>query len=101
MAIAFPAIIIAYLAMKHPQYLKPVGSIVGMASAAGIIAWIAFGFVSPDTYLIPDEVTVEEPSAEEVAPAGPVTTIEMLEGSVKKEIQIMHQMQQLFNKDIL
>ena len=84
MAIAFPAIIIAYLAMKHPQYLKPVGSIVGMASAAGIIAWIAFGFVSPDQYMIPQEVEVEEPSAEEVAPAGPVTTIEMLEGSAEE-----------------
>jgi len=81
MAIAFPAIIIAYLAMKHPQYLKPVGSIVGMASAAGIIAWVAFGFVSPDAYLIPEEVVVEEPSAEEVAPAGPIFPIEILEGS--------------------
>ena len=79
MAIAFPSIIIAYLAMKHQQYLKPVGSIVGMASAAGIIAWIAFGFVSPDQYMIPQEVAVEEP--EEIAPAGPVYTIRMLEGS--------------------
>jgi len=84
MAIAFPAIIIAYLAMKHPQYLKPVGSIVGIASAAGIIAWIAFGFVSPDQYMIPQEVEVEEPSAEEVAPAGPVFTIEILEGSAEE-----------------
>ena len=48
MAIAFPAIIIAYLAMKHPKLLKPVGSIVGMAGATGIIVWFAFGFVSPD-----------------------------------------------------
>lgn len=84
MAIAFPAIIIAYLAMKHSQYLKPVGSIVGMASAAGIIAWVAFGFVSPDTYLIPEEVAVEEPSAEEVAPAGSVFAIEILEGSAEE-----------------
>jgi plastocyanin len=81
MGIAFPAIIIAYLAMKHPAYLKPVGSIVAMASAVGIIAWVAFGFVSPDTYMIPQEVAVEEPSAGEVAPTGPIYAIEILEGS--------------------
>lgn len=84
MGIAFPAIIIAYLAMKHPTYLKPIGSIVAMASAAGIIAWVAFGFVSPDTYMIPQEVAVEEPSAEEVAPAGPIFAIEILEGSTEE-----------------
>ncbi len=80
MGIAFPSIIIAYLAMKHPVYLKPVGSIVGIASATGIIAWVAFGFVTPDTYMIPQAV-VEEPVEEEVAPTGPVFAIEILEGS--------------------
>ena len=80
MGIAFPSIIIAYLAMKHPAYLKPIGSIVGIASATGIIAWVAFGFVTPDTYMIPQAV-VEEPSEEEVAPTGPVFAIEILEGS--------------------
>jgi len=56
MAIAFPAIIIAYLAMKHPTIVKPVGSIVAMAAATGIIMWFAFGFVSPDAYMIPQQV---------------------------------------------
>ena len=60
MAIAFPAIIIAYLSMKHPNYVKPIGAIVGMASATGIIMWLAFGVVSPDSYIIP-QVQVEEP----------------------------------------
>lgn len=80
MAIAFPAIIIAYLAMKHPNYLKPVGSIVGIASATGIIMWLAFGFVSPDTYMIPQQVEVIEEPSEEI-PKGPVFAIEILEGS--------------------
>lgn len=80
MAIAFPAIIIAYLAMKHPSFVKPVGAIVGMAAATGIIAWVAFGFVSPDTYMIPQEVGVEEPS-EEILPTGPIFSISILEGS--------------------
>ena len=59
MAIAFPAIIIAYLAMKHSAYLKPVGSIAGMAAATGIIMWVAFGFVSPDQYMIPQQAEIE------------------------------------------
>ena len=81
MAIAFPSILIAYLAMKHPNYLKPVGSIVGIAAATGIIMWVAFGFVSPDTYMIPQAV-VEEPVEEDVAPTGPIFPIEILEGSL-------------------
>jgi len=80
MAIGFPAIIIAYLAMKHPTIVKPVGSIVAMAAATGIIMWFAFGFVSPDTYMIPQQVEIEEP-IEEVTPAGPIFAIQLLEGS--------------------
>jgi len=80
MAIGFPAIIIAYLAMKHPTIVKPVGSIVGMAAATGIIMWFAFGFVSPDAYMMPQQVGVEEP-VEEVVPTGPIFAIQILEGS--------------------
>ena len=80
MAIGFPAIIIAYLAMKHPTIVKPVGSIVGMAAATGIIMWFAFGFVSPDAYMIPQQVGVEE-STEEVMLTGPIFVIQILEGS--------------------
>ncbi|MCV0392620.1 MAG: copper-binding protein [Nitrosopumilus sp.] len=79
-AIAFPAIIIAYLAMKHPSFLKPVGSIVSIAAATGIIMWVVFGFVTPDTYMIPQQVGVEEPS-EEMEPTGPVFAITILENS--------------------
>jgi len=82
MAIAFPAIIIAYLSMKHPNYVKPIGAIVGMASATGIIMWLAFGVVSPDSYIIP-QVQVEEPE-EDITPAGPIFAIEILEGSAQE-----------------
>lgn len=82
MAIAFPSIIIAYLAMKHPTIVKPIGSIVGMAAATGIIMWVAFGVVSPDTYLIPQQTEIEE--QQEIAPAGPVFAIEILEGSAQE-----------------
>ena len=82
MAIAFPAIVIAYLAMKHPKLVKPIGSISGMAAATGIIVWLAFGFVSPDTYMIP-AVQIEEPT-EDITPSGPIFAIEILEGSAQE-----------------
>ena len=79
MAIAFPSIIIAYLAMKMPQYAKPVGVIVGLAGATGIIVWFAFGLVSPDTYMINEPIVEEE--KKEMQLAGPIFTITILENS--------------------
>jgi plastocyanin len=78
MAVASPSIIIAYLAMKKPQFAKPVGVIVALASVTGIVAWFAFGFVSPDTYMIPETI-IEEPK--EVIPTGPVFVITILKDS--------------------
>ena len=83
MGIAFPAIIISYLAMKHPNIVKPIGTIVALASATGIVTWLAFGFVSPDTYMIPQQVAVEE-AIEEATPTGPIFAIEILEGSAEE-----------------
>jgi plastocyanin len=76
MAIAFPSIIISYLAMKKPQFAKPVGVIVGLASATGIIMWVAFGLVSPDTYMISEPIVEEVP--EVVVPKGPIFPITIL-----------------------
>ncbi len=83
MAIAFPAIIIAYLAMKHPKIVKPVGTIVAVSAATGIIMWFAFGFVSPDTYMIPQQITVGG-QVEEIEPAEPTLAIQILKGSAKE-----------------
>ena len=81
MAIAFPAIIISYLYMKHPEVAKPVGAITSMAAATGIIMWVSFGvFSAPDTYMIPQQVGVDEP-AEDLTPSGPIFTIEILKDS--------------------
>ncbi len=80
MAIAFPAIIIAYLAMKMPQYVKPIGVIVILASATGIIVWFAFGLVSPDTYMINEPIIKDEP-ANEIQSTGPIFAITILEKS--------------------
>ena len=84
MAIAFPAIIISYLYMKHPTIAKPIGAIVSMAAATGIIMWVSFGiFSAPDTYMIPQQIGVEEP-VEDLTPSGPIFAIEILAESVQE-----------------
>jgi len=83
LAIAFPAILIAYLAMKHPTLVKPIGSITGMAAATGIIVWVAFGFVGPDTYMIPQQVEVDEPH-EDITPSVSAFAIEILKDSAEE-----------------
>ena len=83
MAIAFPAIIIAYLAMKHPTRVKPVGAIVSMAAATGIIMWFAFGFVSPDANMTSQQVEVEEPTME-VTSAEQIFAIQILKDSIQE-----------------
>ncbi len=84
MAIAFPAIIIAYLAMKHPTVVKPIGAIVSIASAMGIVMWISFGiFAAPDAYMIPQQAQIEEP-VEDLTPAARIFAVEILADSVQE-----------------
>lgn len=67
LAIAVPAIIISYLAMKSPQHTKKVGTIAVVASISLVIVW--FGVLSPDTQMI------NQPVVEKVEPAvAPVST---------------------------
>jgi len=77
LAIAFPAIVIAYVAAKMPKRLKPIGAIVTLAGITGIVTFVAFGFVSPDTYIIAEE-SVEEV---EETPTGPIYPIKILMNS--------------------
>ena len=82
--IAFPAIMLAYVITKMPMYARPVGTIFGLAAATGIIAFVAFGLVSPDTYLINEEEDAAEPDVPDAAPAmpdAPIVDISILEGS--------------------
>ena len=80
MAVEFPSIIIAYLAMKMPQYVKPIGAIVILASATGIIMWFAFGLVSPDTYMV-NEPIIEDKPVEKMQMTGPIFAIAIVENS--------------------
>jgi plastocyanin len=62
--IAIPAILIAYVATKYPIYAKPVSLIFILAAGAGIAAYVGFGFVGPQPYLIGEEKAVENISEE-------------------------------------
>ena len=81
MILATPAIVMAYLATKMPQYLRPVGLIFALAAVAGVSSFVAFGLVGPDTYLIEEpEPEVEE--ADGGVPAGAESVrISILAGS--------------------
>ncbi|MDP2667391.1 MAG: copper-binding protein, partial [Nitrosopumilaceae archaeon] len=84
--IVIPAVVIAYVAMKIPEYAKPVAGIFILASGAGIAAYVGFGLVGPEPYLI-SEQPVEEitEQIEEVISTVPVFKISILAGSSVQE----------------
>ncbi len=82
--IAIPAIVISYFAMKMPTYLKPVGVIFILAFGTGIGLYMAFGFVSPEQYLVATEVEEAVEVVEETVPEGPLFVISMLAGSAEQ-----------------
>ncbi|ABK77163.1 copper binding protein, plastocyanin/azurin family [Cenarchaeum symbiosum A] len=84
MILAVPAIVIAYMATKMPEYLKPVGVIFCLAIGLGVVTFVALGMIGPGTYLIdePEEAAAPaEAPAAAPAPDAPVFDITILEGS--------------------
>ncbi len=81
-AIAAPAIIISYVAMKMPQYAKAVSIIFVLAIGTGLITYTVFGFQGPEP-MFSFEPSIEEVIEEiiEVSPATNVVPIEILAGS--------------------
>jgi plastocyanin len=76
--IAVPAIVMAYVAMKMPQYSKPVSIIFMIAVGTAVAAYVGFGLYGPSPYLAPPPA--EEP-AQVTAPVGPIFAISILKGS--------------------
>jgi plastocyanin len=77
--VTIPAIVMAYVAMKMPQYAKPIGIIFVIATGAAIAAYVGFGLYGPSQYLVPPPEEVEEEKV--AAPAAPITSISILKGS--------------------
>jgi len=79
--IAVPGIVIAYMATKMPQYVKPVGLIFIFAIGLGITVFFGFGILGPTGYLLPEVV---EEAVEEIVqeiPKGEIFAISILAGS--------------------
>ena len=79
-----PGIVIAYMAMKMPQYVKPVGLIFIFAIGLGITVFFGFGILGPTGYLLPEVV---EEAVEEVVqevPMGKIFAISILAGSAEQ-----------------
>jgi len=82
--IAIPGIVIAYMATKMPQYVKPVGLIFIFAIGLGITVFFGFGILGPTGYLLPEAV---EEAVEEVVqevPMGKIFAISILAGSAEQ-----------------
>ncbi|WP_119571096.1 plastocyanin/azurin family copper-binding protein [Candidatus Nitrosotenuis aquarius] len=77
--VTVPAIVMAYVSMKMPQYAKPIGIIFVIATGAAISAYVGFGLYGPSQYLVPPPEEVEEEKA--AAPTAPITSISILKGS--------------------
>ena len=85
MMITIPSIVIAYVAMKMPKFLKPTAGILILSVVAVITAYVGFGVYGPSPYLLQE---VAEEAVEEIVkviPTGtPVFTISILEGSAEQ-----------------
>jgi plastocyanin len=82
--IAVPGIVIAYMATKMPQFVKPVGLIFIFAIGLGITVFFGFGILGPTGYLLPEVV---EEAVEEVVqqiPEGEIFAISILAGSAEQ-----------------
>jgi plastocyanin len=85
MIIAIPAILIAYVAMKYPTYVKPISIIFILASGAAIASYVGFGLVGPQPYLISEEPIEQiEEEVSEGTPGAPVYSISILVGSAEQ-----------------
>jgi len=82
--ITIPGIVIAYMAMKMPQYVKPVGLIFIFAIGLGITVFVGFGVYGPTGYLLPEVI---EEAVEEIVqevPMGKIFAISILAGSAEQ-----------------
>jgi len=82
--VTLQGIVIAYMVVKMPQYVKPVGLIFIFAIGLGIATFVGFGVYGPTGYLLPEVV---EESVEEVVqevPMGKIFAISILAGSAEQ-----------------
>ena len=82
--VTIPGIVIAYMSMKMPQYVKPVGLIFIFAIGLGITVFFGFGILGPTGYLLPEIEEVTEEISEIIEPTSPIFAISILAGSANQ-----------------
>ncbi|MBC8502628.1 MAG: copper-binding protein, partial [Nitrosopumilus sp.] len=80
LAVALPALIIGYLAMKKPGSIKPIGLVLGLAVASAMVIWVTAGSMNADDVEVVEEM-IDEEAAEGV---GPIFAIEILKDSAQE-----------------
>jgi plastocyanin len=82
--IAVPGIVIAYMSVKMPQYVKPIGLIFIFAIGLGITVFFGFGILGPTGYLLPEVVEEVVEEAVQQIPEGKIFAISILAGSAEQ-----------------
>ena len=82
LAIALPAIVIGYIAMKKPGSIKPIGLVLGLAVASAMVIWVTAGSMNSDDMEIAEEM-IDDEIAEGLT-VGPIFAVEILKDSAQE-----------------
>ena len=84
LVVIVPTVVIAYAAMKTPQYAKPISIIFVLATGVGIASFVALGFVGPGAHFSLNPPAAEEEKekpAEQAIPPANIVSAKILAGS--------------------
>ena len=82
LAVALPSLGIGWIAMKKPGSIKPIGLVLGLAVASGLVIWMTVGSMSQGEAELSEEL-IDETVIEEV-PTGTIFEIEILKDSAQE-----------------
>ncbi|MDC0153184.1 plastocyanin/azurin family copper-binding protein [Nitrosopumilus sp.] len=82
LAVALPALAVGWIAMKKPGSIKPIGLVLGLAVASGLVIWITVGSMSEGEAELSEEIIDEE--VMEGVTTGPIIAIEILKDSAQE-----------------
>jgi len=82
LAVALPSLAIGYIAMKKPGSIKPIGLVLGLAVASGLVIWVTAGSMSEGEAELAEEI-IDEHAMEDVV-TGPIFAIEILKDSAQE-----------------
>ena len=82
LAIALPSAGVAWIAMKKPGSIKPIGLVLGLAVASAMVIWVTAGSMNSDDMEIAEEM-IDDEIAEGLT-VGPIFAVEILKDSAQE-----------------